>query len=230
MALVQGWKKYLKSVVSRGWWVGQAIVFCRLLGWAFRPRDFMKNNGIRAAEAGDKVGDSSRRLGTTGRVFRLCLSPPASHSILKSMRLLVIAAAALLTGCASAPPPGADAAEPAWYGRTVDQLADLNRSAEQFFKDGKSDQAAAAIEKGEPLVSRLLSVPKPSLAAVEAASDLDDLYGRMLLSNRHYAWAITMFEKNRSRWKNWTPQTPETARRLKQAETDIEECDRHMAE
>jgi hypothetical protein len=150
--------------------------------------------------------------------------------ILKLVRLLAIIAAALLTGCASAPPPGPGAAEPAWYQQTVDQLAELNRSAERFFQDGKPDQAAAAIEKGQPLVSRLLNVPKPSLSAVEAASDLDDLYGRMLLSNRHYAWAITLFEKNRARWKNWTPQTPETARRLKQAETAIEECDRRMAE
>jgi hypothetical protein len=145
-------------------------------------------------------------------------------------RLLTIAATALLTGCASTPPPRGDAAEPAWYGQTVDQLAALNREAERSFADGKSDEAAAAIEKGEPLVSRLLNVPKPSLAAVEAASDLDDLYGRMLLSNRHYAWAITLFEKNRARWKTWTPQTPETARRLKQAETEIAECDRRMAE
>jgi hypothetical protein len=146
------------------------------------------------------------------------------------VRPFAILAAALLTGCASAPPPSGDAGEPAWYGQTLGQLAELNRSAERFFEDGKSDEAAAAIEKGEPLVSRLLNVPKPSLAAVEAASDLDDLYGRMLLSNRHYAWAITLFEKNRSRWKNWTPQTPETERRLKQAETEIAECDRRMAE
>jgi len=150
--------------------------------------------------------------------------------MLKRVRLLAIMAAALLSGCGSAPPPVGDAVEPAWYGQTVGQLTELNRSAERFFQDGESDQAAAAIEKGEPLVNRLLNVPKPSLAAVEAASDLDDLYGRMLLSNRHYAWAITLFEKNRSRWKNWTPQTPETARRLKQAETAIEECDRQMAE
>jgi hypothetical protein len=112
----------------------------------------------------------------------------------------------------------------------VDQLAGLNRAADQAFHDGKADQAAAMIERGQPLASRLLSVPRPSLAAVEAASDLDDLYGRMLLSNRHYAWAITFFEKNHARWKNWTPQTPETARRLKQADAAIEECDRRMAQ
>ncbi len=112
----------------------------------------------------------------------------------------------------------------------MEQLAELNRSAERAFQGGKSDQAAALIGQGQPLVNRLLNVPKPSLAAVEAASDLDDLYGRMLLSNRNYTWAITMFEKNRARWKNWTPQTPETMRRLKQAESAIEECDRRMAE
>jgi hypothetical protein len=137
-------------------------------------------------------------------------------------------AAALLTGCGSAPPPGGDASQPTWYQQTVDQLAEMNRSAEGFIKDGKPDQAAALIEKGEPLASRLLNVPKPTLPAVEAASDLDDLYGRMLESNRHYAWAITLFEKNRARWKNWAPQTRESARRLKLAESEIEDCDRLM--
>jgi len=150
--------------------------------------------------------------------------------ILKLVRLLAIMAVALLAGCASAPPSDGNAAAPGWYGPTIDQLAGLNREAERFFEDGKPDQAAAAIAKAQPLVARLLSVPKPSLAAVEAASDLDDLYGRMLLASRNYTWAITLFEKNRSRWKNWTPQTPETARRLKQAEAAIEECDRRMAE
>jgi hypothetical protein len=154
---------------------------------------------------------------------------PTLFDILYSVRLIAIMAAAFLTGCASAPPPSSDT-KPAWYQKTVDQLAEMNRSAEAFFKDGKPDQAAALIEKGEPIVSRLLSVPKPSLAAVEAASDLDDLYGRMLLSNRHYGWAITMFEKNRARWRHWTPQTPESARRLKLAETEIADCDRLMSQ
>jgi hypothetical protein len=143
-----------------------------------------------------------------------------------------ILGSAFLTGCSSAPPSSAprDAAEPSWYAGVVNQVNELNRDANGAFNKGKPDQAAALIEKAQPLVSRLLNVPHPTLAAAEAASDLDDLYGRMLLSNRHYAWAITLFEKNRARWKNWSPQTPETARRLKQAETEIAECDRHMAE
>jgi hypothetical protein len=61
---------------------------------------------------------------------------------------------------------------------------------------------------------------------MEAASDLDDLYGRMLLSNQHYVWAQTLFQKNLARWKYWQPQTPETARRMKQAEDAIAECER----
>lgn len=142
----------------------------------------------------------------------------------------VLAAAALLSGCAEAPAPTHDATKDAWYGQAVAQLAQMNREAENFFRDGKSDQAAALIQEGQPVMDRLLAVPRPTVAAAEAASDLDDLYGRMLLSNRHYAWARLMFQKNQARWKHWDPPTPETARRLKQAETAIAECDRRMAE
>jgi hypothetical protein len=144
------------------------------------------------------------------------------------VRLLAILAAALLTACESAPPPQHDAAKEAWYSETVQQLAGMNREAESSFASGKSDQAAALIEKGEPLMSRLLSVPRPTLEATEAASDLDDLYGRMLLANRHYGWARLQFQKNLARWRHWQPQTPEAARRLEKAKTAIAECDRHL--
>jgi len=106
----------------------------------------------------------------------------------------------------------------------------MNRQAVSSFESGKSDQAAALIEKGQPLVKRLLSVPQPTLEATEAVSDLDDLYGRMLLANRHYGWARLLFQKNLARWKHWQPPTEEAARRLKQAESAIAECDRHIIE
>jgi len=106
----------------------------------------------------------------------------------------------------------------------------MNHEAVSSFESGKSDQAAALIEKGQPLVKRLLSVPQPTLEATEAASDLDDLYGRMLLANRHYGWARLLFQKNLARWKHWQPPTAESARRLKQAESAIAECDRHIIE
>ena len=144
------------------------------------------------------------------------------------MRLLAILAAALLTACEPAPAPRRDATQEPWYSETVLQLVGMNREAESFFESGKSDQAAALIEKGQPLMSRLLSVPRPTLEATEAASDLDDLYGRMLLANRHYGWARLLFQKNLARWRQ--PQTRDAARRLQRAQSAIAECDRHLVE
>jgi hypothetical protein len=153
--------------------------------------------------------------------------------MLVTMRLLVFLVAVVLAGCVSEPVPAGlekhDSAEEAWYGQAVEQLTALNRDAESFLQKGKLDEAAAVITKGQPLGSRLLSIPRPTLAAMEAASDLDDLYGRMLLRNRHYGWARMLFQKNLARWSNSRPQTPETVRRRKVAESGIAECDRGLA-
>jgi hypothetical protein len=71
----------------------------------------------------------------------------------------------------------------------------------------------------------LLAAPHPTLEAMEAASDLDQLYGQMLFTNHNYGWARLFFQKNTSRWKIWKPQMPETIRRLKLAEDGIAACD-----
>ena len=135
----------------------------------------------------------------------------------------------LLAGCTSAPPPiPQDTALPAWYPQVLDQLTTLNRGAEDDFQQSRSGDAAAKIKDAQSIAARLLSVARPSLPAVEAATDVDDLYGRMLLANHNYGWAQMFFQKNRSRWKNWRPQTPETERRFKLAESQIAECDRHI--
>jgi hypothetical protein len=115
-----------------------------------------------------------------------------------------------------------------WYARTVDELAKIDRDADTAFRSGKGDDAAALIEKGKPLMAKVLNVSHPSLGAEEAAADLDDLYGRMLLSNRHYGWARMMFQKNLSRWKHWEPQTAETEKRVKLAQSQIDECDKKI--
>jgi hypothetical protein len=115
-----------------------------------------------------------------------------------------------------------------WYNPAVTQLAGIGREADDLFRSGRADEAAALIEKGKPLMSRILAVPRPTLAATEAASDLDDLYGRMLLANRHYGWARLLFQKNLSRWTNWRPASPEASRRFRQAADQIAECDRHL--
>jgi len=149
-------------------------------------------------------------------------------------RLLPAVAAVLLIGCAPAPPPvqttTAGASDEPWYRPAVEQLTALNRDAERAFQAGKFDDASALILKGEPLANRVVAVPRPTLAALEAASDLDQLYGRMLLMNRNYGWARLQFQKNRARWKTWQPQTAETARRLKLAEDGIAECDNRMVQ
>ncbi len=102
------------------------------------------------------------------------------------------------------------------------------RAAEDAQKQGKLDDASALIEKGEPLASQLLAVHQPTLAAMEAASDLDQLYGRMLLTSRHFEWARFLFQKNLARWKHWTPESADTEARLKQAEDAIAACDKGM--
>ena len=148
------------------------------------------------------------------------------------MRLLAIFGVAVLAGCSSAPVPVAsaprDSTADAWYSQTVEQVADLTRKAESLFKNGKGDEAAALITQAKPLADRLVAVSRPTLAAVEAASDLDHLYARMLLSNRNYGWARLLFQKNLARWKNWQPQTAESARRLQLASAGIADCDRQL--
>ena len=116
------------------------------------------------------------------------------------------------------------------YRQTTEQLTAMNHEAENLLKRGRLDRAAAIVTRAQPLQSRLLAVPRPTLAAMGAASDLDDLYGRMLLRNRRYGWARSVFQKNAVRWKYWKPETPETVHRLKVANSAIAECDRHLRE
>ena len=150
------------------------------------------------------------------------LYPVRSHAIL---------AAVLLCGCSTAPPVDQTKADPttqASYGLAVQELASMGRQAEELLHNGKSDQAAAIVSNGQPLLDRLLAAPRPTLAAMEAVSDFDQLYGRMLVGNGYFGSARLLFQKNATRWKTWKLQTPETARRLKLALDAIAECDRHM--
>ncbi len=126
------------------------------------------------------------------------------------------------------PPPKVDETKEAWYGEAVTELRDLTARAEEAFSKKNADEASHLIQKGEPVAARLLKVTEPTLEALETASDLDDLYGRMLLSNKHYGWARMIFQRNVARWKNREPQTEDTVRRRKQAEMYIMECDRNI--
>lgn len=150
------------------------------------------------------------------------------------MRLLcLLTAGLLLAACAPSPAPAPahkpDPATEPWYAETVAQLTALNREAAAEFTGGRRDAAAALVTKGQPLQARLLGVPHPTLAAVEAASDLDHLYGRLLLANGHTGWARLVFQKNLVRWKNWQPPSESARTRLAQARADIAACDRQLA-
>lgn len=139
----------------------------------------------------------------------------------------------LLAACAPAPPPAQPQPAPDltaqdWYAPTAAELAALAREAAAHFEAARFPEAAAAITKGQPLQARLLKATTPTLAAMEAASDLDDVYGRMLLHNGHAGWARDTFRKNVVRWKTWKPQTPETERRYKVAVEAVAECDKRL--
>lgn len=147
----------------------------------------------------------------------------------------VAAAVLVLAACAGPPqkpvpaqPAEVDPVSEAWYGESLTQLQKMTREADDLFLAGKPDPAAALILKGQRLASRLLSVPRPTLEAMAAASDLDDLYARMLLSNRNYAWARMFYQKNHARWKNWRPQTDRTAAYLKRAREGLAVCDKGL--
>lgn len=148
------------------------------------------------------------------------------------MRFLRLATAALLAiGCKRSPAPVADKATPdasqqEWYNQTTAQVSALSREAERLFRSGKPDEAARLIGQAQVMTTHLLETPRPTVAALEAASDVDQLYGNMLLANRHYGAARMFFQKNVARWKYRTPQTGEAIRRQRLAQAGIAECDR----
>ena len=147
-------------------------------------------------------------------------------------RVATIAAVLLVGSCSptqrAVEPAKPDPAQQPEYLAAVEQLAMLNREAEGLFQKSKREEAGALITKAQPLSAQVLSVPRPTLAGMEAASDHDDLYGRLLLTNKHYGWARLFFQKNLARWTNWKPQTQDTERRRKLAEDRIAECDRQL--
>ena len=150
----------------------------------------------------------------------------------RSISFTLLISAFFLTSCAPPPPPQPvphpDPTKESWYAPATAKITELAQNAQSAFKRGDQDKAAALIEEAKPITTRLLLAPHPTLAAVEAASDLDELYGEMLFTNHNYGWARMFFQKNTARWKLWTPQTPDTAQRLKLAQDAIDRCDKAM--
>jgi hypothetical protein len=136
--------------------------------------------------------------------------------------------AALMPGCGPAPAPVSqekpDPTREEWYGGSVELLKGMNAEAEKLLKAGRTAEAGEILTKGQPLAKRLVAVPRPTVAALEAASDLDELHARLLITRKDYGWARMLFQKNLARWKNQDP------RRKKSAQDGIAECDRLMGQ
>ena len=160
------------------------------------------------------------------------LSPLERKRYAEFVRFALLGLLTALAACAPAPPPKEpariDPASEGWYRETTDRLTAMDREAERLLERKEFDAAADMVTRGQPLQGRLLAVPQPTFEAMQAASDLDDLYGRMLLRNGRYGWARSFFQKNAARWKNWKPQTPESAKQWEKALAAIAECDRHL--
>lgn len=152
------------------------------------------------------------------------------------MRLLLFSLAVLTVACSQAPPPQSQAKDqPApdltvlpWYAQSTDELAAFNHRAADLLQAGQFEQASAIVTQSQPLADKLLAASHPTLAAMEAAADHDDLSGRLYIHNQRWGWARMTFQKNLIRWKAWKPQTPETAARIKAASEAVAECDKHM--
>ncbi len=129
----------------------------------------------------------------------------------------------------STPAPSRDETAEAWYRKATGELGGISREATEAYRAGRTDDASKLIERGEEVASRLLAVPRPTLVVAQATSDLDELYGRMLFSNKHYGWARLQYQKNLARWKHWKPETEDSQTRLKAALEAIDDCDRKIA-
>ena len=121
-----------------------------------------------------------------------------------------------------------DITEEAWYPKTAENLSALDRKAEAAFHSGDQDKAAALIEQGKKLQEQLLEARQPTLSAMQAVADLDELYGDMLFTNRNYGWARMFYQKNLARWKHFPEQNDETTRRVKLANDGIAACDKKI--
>ena len=149
---------------------------------------------------------------------------------MKHTLLLPAIALAVLSACAPTPSavPKVDPTSEAWYAPTVQRLAQIDVDAATLAAAGRLQEAAVLVTSGQALQTRLLSAPRPTLEAMQAIADLDQVYGHMLIANGFYGEARMLFQKNVTRWKVWKPQTPDTQNRLKLANAGIAECDKHM--
>lgn len=127
-------------------------------------------------------------------------------------------------------PPKRDPAHEPRYTAAAAELRRLHTDAAALYRQGRREAAGKRILEAQPFSAELLAVPRPTLEAMMAVSDLDDLYARILFENRQYGWARLLFQKNAARWRTWAPRSEETEQLRRSAEAGIAACDRKISQ
>lgn len=180
--------------------------------------------------AGEARRGKRRQAGEDGREDRSGHDFCYDSTARMNPRAIFVVLAAIGLSCAPPPPPAPkpDPTREAAYGEAVEKLRELNRNALAALGKGARDDAGRYVQEGEPASKLLLSAPEPTLAAMEAVSDRDQIYAGMLMANRHWSFARQLLVKNQLRWKYWKPRTQYTEQRQREAERGIAECDKRL--
>jgi hypothetical protein len=136
----------------------------------------------------------------------------------------------IFAGCGKMAPPRAvtEAEAGDTYRKALSDLQRLNAEAAEFRKAKNLNAASDRITEGIVPAKILLAVREPSLAALEAVSDHDQMWAEMLMENRHFGHARQMWATEVARWKNYPNPAPSIQARLARAQKGIADCDRQL--
>lgn len=142
------------------------------------------------------------------------------------------ALALLLAACGSparAPQAAAPKIDRAAQRARLAELENANRAARELFDKGDRAAAGEIVGRTEAMAIALIGGdPSPSIEIMRAVSDHDELYGRLLMANRHWGHARHILAKIENRWRLWQPQDDESRKRRSGAITLMRECEQHM--
>lgn len=146
--------------------------------------------------------------------------------------LQALCALALLASCGGDRPPAKPAAPALDRVRQRAQLAELesaNRAAWDHYRQGNRTAAGDIVGRTDALSIGLMGGdPRPSIEIMRAVSDHDELYGRLLMANRHWGHARHILAKIENRWRLWQPQDDESRKRRADALVLMRECEQRM--
>lgn len=150
------------------------------------------------------------------------------HQLLQALCALAL----LLASCGSpARPPQAAAPkiDRAAQRARLAELENANRAARELFDKGDRTAAGDIVGRTDAMAIALIGGdPSPSIEILRAVSDHDELYGRLLMANRHWGHARHILAKIENRWRLWQPQDDESRQRRAGALALMLECEKRM--